>query len=249
MLCRCGGVLGVWARAARRDRKERSSMPGKLALATVMAALAASLLILRCLWVAPHRPPEAARCGSSTHRATTRSTSTHRSATTCRVLGDPRRRCATVPVSREERRRGARHVCPEAATGQPVVSRDRKTYTFTVRAGHKASNGKTVTAQWFVHAFEHLQRPKMGDAASARFGGLHVLEALRVPRPSTTARHGGSAIVQARGNKFIIRLTQTFPSIVTALAMNWFGDRPRDALLRAGRERRRRCGAVLHREP
>ena len=115
-----------------------------------------------------------------------------------------------------------KRVYPEAATGQPVVSKDGKTYTFTVRAGHKASNGKTVTAQWFVHAFERLLSPKMGDAASARFGGLHVLEALQGAQAFYDGKAQRISGVQARGNKFIIRLTKPFPSIVTALAMNWF---------------------------
>ena len=61
-----------------------------------------------------------------------------------------------------------KRVYPEAATGFPIVSKDGKTYTFTVRSGHKASNGKVVTAQWFVHAWERVLSPKMGDAASAR---------------------------------------------------------------------------------
>jgi ABC-type oligopeptide transport system substrate-binding subunit len=115
-----------------------------------------------------------------------------------------------------------KRVYPEAATGQPVVTKDGKTYTFTVRAGHKASNGKTVTAQWFVHAFERLLSPKMGDAASARFGGVSVL----APVQGAQAFYDGKAQrisgVTAKGNKLTIKLTKPFPSIVTALAMNWF---------------------------
>jgi ABC-type oligopeptide transport system substrate-binding subunit len=115
-----------------------------------------------------------------------------------------------------------KRVYPEAATGQPVVTKDGKTYTFTIRAGHKASNGKTVTAQWFVHAFERLLSPKMGDAASARFGGVSVL----APVQGAQAFYDGKAQrisgVTASGNKLTIKLTKPFPSLVSALAMNWF---------------------------
>ena len=92
-----------------------------------------------------------------------------------------------------------KRVYPEAATGQPVVSKDGKTYTFTLRAGHKASNGKTVTPQWFVHAIERLLSPKMGDAASARFGGVSILvPSSRAHRRSTMARPSGSRVCRCR---------------------------------------------------
>jgi ABC-type oligopeptide transport system substrate-binding subunit len=115
-----------------------------------------------------------------------------------------------------------KRVYPEAATGQPVVSRNGLTYTFTVRGGHRASNGKTVTAQWFVRAFERLLSPRGGDAASARFGGLHVLENVAGVQAFYDGKTQRISGVTAQGNKLIIRLTKPVPSLVTALAMNWF---------------------------
>ena len=115
-----------------------------------------------------------------------------------------------------------KRVYPEAATGQPVVSRDGKTYTFTIRAGHKASNGKTVTPQWFVRAFERLLSPRMGDAASARFGGIGVLAPLRGAQAFYDGKAQRISGLTVRGNKLVVSLTQPFPSLVSALAMNWF---------------------------
>src|SRR5439155_2016338 len=45
---------------------------------------------------------------------------------------------------------GARLV-PEAATGYPAVSRDGKSYTFTIRHGIRFNTGEAVTAQSFAH--------------------------------------------------------------------------------------------------
>ena len=51
-----------------------------------------------------------------------------------------------------------------------AVSKDGKTYTFTIRTGQKASNGKTVTPQWFVHAFERVAEPEDGRRSVGSFG-------------------------------------------------------------------------------
>ena len=55
--------------------------------------------------------------------------------------------------------------------GLPVISKDGKTYTFTVKPGFKFSNGKAVTAQSFVDAFERFANPKMGES-TRRVGGV-----------------------------------------------------------------------------
>ena len=47
-------------------------------------------------------------------------------------------------------------VLPEVAAGLPVVSRDGKTYTFTIRTGFQFSNGQPVTANSFKLAVDRL---------------------------------------------------------------------------------------------
>ena len=115
-----------------------------------------------------------------------------------------------------------KRVYAEAAAGLPVVSKDGKTYTFTVRTGHKASNGKTVTPQWFVRAFERLLSPKMGDAASARFGGISNFADIVGAQEFYDGKAAKISGIQVSGNKLIFKLKKPFPALVSALAMNWF---------------------------
>jgi ABC-type transport system substrate-binding protein len=111
---------------------------------------------------------------------------------------------------------------PEAATALPVISADGKTYTFTIRKGVKASNGKTVTAAWFVRAFERVLSPKMGDAASARSGAQHILEPIVGANAFYEGKAEKIAGVTATGDKLTIKLSSPFPSLLSVLGMVWF---------------------------
>jgi ABC-type transport system substrate-binding protein len=115
-----------------------------------------------------------------------------------------------------------KRVYPEAASGF-TVSKDGKTYTFTIRKGQKASNGKTVTGQWFVHAFERVLSPKMGDAASARQGAVAILGSVVL---GTQEFYNGKADkiagLSVQGDKLMIKLKKPFPSLTSVLAMSWF---------------------------
>ena len=115
-----------------------------------------------------------------------------------------------------------KRVYPEAATGFPIVSKDGKTYTFTVRSGHKASNGKVVTAQWFVHAWERVLSPKMGDAASARFGAISNFAVVKGAQAFYDGKASSISGLKASGNKLVISLDKPFPALLTGLTMNWF---------------------------
>ena len=104
-----------------------------------------------------------------------------------------------------------------------AVSKDGKTYTFTIRKGQKASNGKTVTPQWFVRAFERSLSPKMGDAAAARSGADSIIGPVVV---GAQAFYDGKADkisgLSVKGDKLIVKLTRPFPSLTSVMAMNWF---------------------------
>ena len=56
---------------------------------------------------------------------------------------------------------------PDAATGFPRVSRDGRTYTFTIRPGLRFSDGSAVTAAAFKRAFERAANPQQGSPAIA----------------------------------------------------------------------------------
>lgn len=197
-------------------------MPTKLVMATVMAALAASLLVASAM---------AGGTASSARGGTLR----YNHSLSDYEYIDPQKcydtGCSELlwPVSynlmQYPERNGAqgKRVYPEAAAAAPTVSRNGLTYTFRIRPGHRASNGKVVTAQWYVRAFERLLSPRMGDAASARFGGLHVLENVAGVQAFYDGKAQTISGVRAVGpNRLVIRLTKPFGSLTTALAMNWF---------------------------
>ena len=50
---------------------------------------------------------------------------------------------------------------PEAATAYPNISRDRRTYTFTIRKGLFFNTGERVTARSFARAFERFLDSRM----------------------------------------------------------------------------------------
>lgn len=115
-----------------------------------------------------------------------------------------------------------KRVYPEAATGFKV-SKDGKTYTFAIRTGQKASNGKVVTPAWFVRSFQRLLSPKMGDAASARFGAVSIIGPVIVgAQEFYDGKADKIAGLSVKGNNFIIKLKKPFPSLTSVLAMNWF---------------------------
>jgi ABC-type transport system substrate-binding protein len=68
-----------------------------------------------------------------------------RGAACCKLMGYPDK-----PVPEGLRLR------PELAEAEPVVSRDGKTYTFTIRKDARFSDGKPVTARAFAHALERI---------------------------------------------------------------------------------------------
>src|SRR5262245_12427883 len=64
---------------------------------------------------------------------------------------------------------------PEVSAGYPKVSRDRLTYTFTIRPGFRFNTGEPVTAGSFAHAIIRFLSPTMrsdwGDLFADRFVG------------------------------------------------------------------------------
>jgi ABC-type transport system substrate-binding protein len=110
----------------------------------------------------------------------------------------------------------------EGATGFPVVSKDGKTYTFTVRSGIKASNGKTVTAAWYKRAFERLLSPKSGDAASSRAGAVGILADIQGVQAFYDGKAANLTGVVASGQKLTIKLTRANPALISIMAMPWF---------------------------
>jgi ABC-type transport system substrate-binding protein len=95
---------------------------------------------------------------------------------------------------------------PEVAFGFRL-SRDGKTYSFTIRSGFRFSDGKPVTAKSFKFA---IDRTLVSDLAS--------------PGASFITDPNGANVVGviAKGDKLIIKLEKPDPTLITKLAMPFF---------------------------
>jgi ABC-type transport system substrate-binding protein len=82
---------------------------------------------------------------------------------------------------------------PELAESDPVVSRDGKTYTFTVRKDARFSTGARVTARAFAHALDRILDPRMQSVLGGDFrdivGGQDVIDG-KIASPSGVFAQG-----------------------------------------------------------
>ncbi len=107
-------------------------------------------------------------------------------------------------------------IAPEAAAGFPRVSRDGKTYTFTIKSGIKFSDGSALTAAAFKRAFERAADPKQGSPAIAFMHTIVGADA------RTEGKAGSITGVTAKGQTLVVRLTQSDPTFLAQLAMQFF---------------------------
>src|SRR5262245_26376628 len=105
---------------------------------------------------------------------------------------------------------------PEVAAGLPVIAKDGKTYTFTIKPGFKFSNGKAVTGQSFVDAINRFANPKMQSTGVAF---LDVVAGAQAVVDGKAAKVSG---VTAKGNKLVIKLTKPSPDFLARLTMPFF---------------------------
>jgi oligopeptide transport system substrate-binding protein len=101
---------------------------------------------------------------------------------------------------------------PELAEDYPVISKDRRTYTFTIRSDARFSNGTPATAQAFVRALERIFTPAMQPNGSEFF--VDILGARKLLAGKTTTLAGAVA----RGRVLRLRLTAPVPDLPTRLA-------------------------------
>ncbi|HEX3292086.1 MAG TPA: ABC transporter substrate-binding protein [Gaiella sp.] len=105
---------------------------------------------------------------------------------------------------------------PEVAQGLPLVSKDGKTYTFTIRKGFRFSNGKPVTAQSFADAINRFANPKMQST------GVQFLDIIKGAQAAVDGKAGSVSGVKARGNKLVIQLTKASPDLLARVAMPFY---------------------------
>jgi ABC-type oligopeptide transport system substrate-binding subunit len=102
---------------------------------------------------------------------------------------------------------------PEASAGLPVISKDGKTYTFTIKPGFRFSNGQPVTARSFVDSFNRFANPKMQST------GVQFLDIVKGAQAVIDGKAQTISGVRARGNKFVVQLTKASPDFLARLTM------------------------------
>jgi ABC-type transport system substrate-binding protein len=104
-------------------------------------------------------------------------------------------------------------LAPDLAEHYPTISKDGKTYTFTVRKDARFSDGTPATAQAFVRALERMFTPAMQSGNAFFFGD--VLGAQRMLAGKTTTLSGATA----NGRVLRLRLTKPVPDLPARLSM------------------------------
>ncbi len=127
-------------------------------------------------------------------------------ATACKLMNYPD---AEAPVGGQ--------VKPEVAAGLPVVSKDGKTYTFTIKPGFKFNTGEAVTANSFKQAIERLADPKLASSGSPFIGDIIVGAQARIDGKASSV----SGVI-ASGNKLTIKLVRPAPDLLSRLSMPFF---------------------------
>ena len=115
-------------------------------------------------------------------------------------------------------------LAPGAAVGFPAVSKDGKTYVFTVRSGIKSNTGETLTAANFAAAVDRILNPKMQSPAVPFITGANGIVGAQAVADGKATHASG---VIAKGQKLTIRLMQPDGSLLSKLAMNFFCPLPK----------------------
>jgi ABC-type transport system substrate-binding protein len=105
---------------------------------------------------------------------------------------------------------------PDAAAGFPRVSRDGRTYTFTLKRGLRFSDGSAVTAAAFKRAFERAASPEQASPAIAFIHDVVGADERNAGRARSVAG------VQASGLTLTIRLKRANPTFLAEIAMPFF---------------------------
>ena len=109
---------------------------------------------------------------------------------------------------------------PEVASGYKV-SRDGRTYTFTIRRGFRFSDGAPVTAKSFAYAIDRAANHDLASPGAPFItdqNGTNIVGAIAVNAGKATHVSG----VTAKGYRLVIRLTRRDPTLLTKLAMPFF---------------------------
>jgi ABC-type transport system substrate-binding protein len=119
--------------------------------------------------------------------------------------------CATLVAYPNKLPPAGYRLAPSLAEAEPVVSRDGRTYTFTIRKDARFSDGTPVTASALAHALERILTPAMESPLSPLFED--IVGARKMLTGKRTTLDGAVA----RGRTLTLRLTKQVPDLLINL--------------------------------
>jgi ABC-type oligopeptide transport system substrate-binding subunit len=127
-------------------------------------------------------------------------------ATTCKLLNFPDKEASA----------GGTRISPDAAAALPAVSKNGKTYTFTVKSGLKFADGSAVGAANFAYAFNRDLQPKMSSPSTTFIEDIVGAKDVEAGKAATASG------IKVRGNKISITLTHVAPDFLARITMPFF---------------------------
>ena len=105
---------------------------------------------------------------------------------------------------------------PEVAAAPPKMSRDGKTYTFTLRRGFRFSDGKPVDARAFAHAINRTLTPGLKSL------GTRYMQDIVGARAVQAGKASSASGVVAQGYRLVIRLERPVGDFAARTSMPFF---------------------------
>ena len=119
---------------------------------------------------------------------------------------------------------------PDMAAKMPTVSKDQKTYTFTLRKDAKWSDGKEVTAQDFVYAWKRAVDPKQKSEYAYIFSGVKNADDILAGK-KTASTLGIKALSKT---KLQVQLDKVMPYFEKMITLQTFDPVEKSAVIKAG---------------
>jgi ABC-type oligopeptide transport system substrate-binding subunit len=124
--------------------------------------------------------------------------------------------CARLMTYADKPAPQAFRLVPEVAAAAPKVSRDGKTYTFTLRHGFRFSDGKPVDARAFARGIDRTLAPDL------RSIGTRYMEDIVGARAVQAGRATRASGVVASGYRLVIRLVRPLGDFPARTSMPFF---------------------------
>jgi peptide/nickel transport system substrate-binding protein len=128
--------------------------------------------------------------------------------------------CKLLNFPDKEASAGGLRIIPEVAAALPAVSKDGKTYTFTLKKTYKFSNGSQVTAANFKYAFDRNSNKAMSSPATTFMEDI-------AGEPAANKGNGKISGVKAIGKwKLQIKMSKVAPDLLARITMPFFAAIP-----------------------